>query len=320
MNYHKIRNRPNQFLALTSVTVEEFDEFLPLFEKMLKWELRRTATGSIRKNKLELPDTLNTSSIFLFFTLTYLKLNPLQEHHAASFDLTQPSVSRLIRIGIKALNEVLRKLGHQPCRDGESFAQFMTKIRSYSSDNQDDKTDDDHFYLDASGNEVQRPQDDTAQKDNYSGKHHHHELKNTFISNQYAEVLYLGPTHIGSIHDKKMVDEENICFPDYSFLWKDLGYQGYIPENVICFEPNKKPQNGELTSEQKAENQLIASVRVVVEHAIGGVKRCRIVKDTIRLYNYTIRDMVIETCTALHNFRCRSRGRNTPHPLFRFVC
>ena len=76
----------------------------------------------------------------------------------------------------------------------------------------------------------------------------------------------------------------------------------------------KKPRNGELTSKQKFENQIIASVRVVVEHAIGGVKRCRIVKDTIWLYNYTIRDMLIETCAKRHKFRLKSRGANKPHP------
>lgn len=317
MNYTKIRTKPKQFLALTSVTVEEFDELLPHFEKQLKWFLRRTANGGLRKNKLKLPDSLNSFDIFLFFILTYLKLNPLQEQHAASFDISQPSVSRLVRVGLKAINEALRKLGHQPCRDGEEFANFIAKIRSEQSGNQSDN-DDDHFYVDASGAEVLRPLDDTAQEDNYSGKHHHHELKNTFISNQYARVLYLGRTFIGRTHDKKMVDEENIVFPDYSFIWKDLGYQGYLPDNVTCFEPHKKPRNGELTSDQKSENQIIASVRVVVEHAIGGVKRCRIVKEAIRLYNYWIRDMIIETCTALHNFRVNSRGGNQPHPMFRF--
>jgi hypothetical protein len=30
-------------------------------------------------------------------------------------------------------------------------------------------------------------------------------------------------------------------------------------------------------------NHLIASVRIVVEHVIAGVKRCRIVKDVFRL-------------------------------------
>ena len=170
MNYDKLRTKPKQFLSLTSVTVEEFDEFLPTFEKELKWVLRRTARGNIRKNKLKLPEALSSAAIFLFFTLSYLKLNPLQEHHAASFDISQPSVSRLMRLGLRALNETLRKLGHKPCRDGEEFAKFIAQRRSKEDDNQANKEDGDHFYVDASGAEVQRPKDDTAQQDNYSGK------------------------------------------------------------------------------------------------------------------------------------------------------
>ena len=125
MNYHKLRNKPKQFLSLTSVTVEEFDEFLPTFEKELRWMLRRTARGNIRKNKIKLPDALNSTAIFLFFTLSDLKINPLQEHHAASFDISQPSVSRLIRLGLQALNEGLRTLVHKPGRDGEEFANLL---------------------------------------------------------------------------------------------------------------------------------------------------------------------------------------------------
>ena len=67
---------------------------------------------------------------------------------------------------------------------------------------------------------------------------------------------------------------------------------------------------------QKKENQLIASVRIVVEHAIGGVKRCRIVKEIIRIYNADIRDRVIETCAALHNYRLAKRGGYKKHELF----
>ena len=317
MNYHKLRGKPNQFLALTSVTVEEFDELLLIFAAQLTWFLRRTTRGNIRKNKLQLPDSLNTAELFLFFILTYLKLNPLQEHHAASFDISQPSVSRFVRIGLNALNHALEKLGCKPCRTGEDFSDFMDIRRTKKTDNEEDIPDDDHFFIDASDDQIQRPMDSTAQEDNYSGKHHHHEVKNTFVGNQYGEVLYLGPTTPGSVHDKRMADEENIVFPDYSFIWKDLGYQGYLPENIICFEPHKKPRNGELTDEQKAENQFIAGVRIVIEHAIGGVKRCRIVKETIRLYNYWIRDRVMETCTALHNFRIKCRGRHQTHPMFR---
>ena len=55
----------------------------------------------------------------------------------------------------------------------------------------------------------------------------------------------MGPTTDGSIHDKRMADEEEINYPNDSFLWKDLGYVGYLPENVQCFEPIKKPKNAE---------------------------------------------------------------------------
>lgn len=163
---------------------------------------------------------------------------------------------------------------------------------------------------------VQRASNEVEQEYNYSGKHRHHEVKNTYISDEKSRVLYLGVTWQGSIHDKKMADEESIVFPKHSFLWKDLGYQGYLPDNTDAFELYKKPKNGELTKWQKIENQAIASVRIVVEHAIGGVKRCRIMKDIIRLHSLVIRDRVIETCTALHNFRVRIRKPYKINQLF----
>jgi DDE superfamily endonuclease len=57
-------------------------------------------------------------------------------------------------------------------------------------------------------------------------------------------------------------------------------------------------------------NHLIASVRIVVEHAIAGVKRCRIVKDVFRLTTSGISDMVMEIACGLHNLRVSCR-----HPL-----
>ena len=44
-------------------------------------------------------------------------------------------------------------------------------------------------------------------------------------------------------------------------------------------------------------------MRVRVEHAIDGVKRYRIVKDTLRNWKADFRDLVCETCCGLHNFR-----------------
>ena len=57
-------------------------------------------------------------------------------------------------------------------------------------------------------------------------------------------------------------------------------------------------------------NHLISGVRIIVEHGIAGVKRCRIVKDVLRLTTAGIADMVMEIACGLHNLRVSCR-----HPL-----
>src|SRR5882672_3423447 len=65
---------------------------------------------------------------------------------------------------------------------------------------------------------------------------------------------------------KKIVDEENPTFPQDSSLYKDTGFQGYEPQGVQTFQPQKKPRGQELTPEQRAQNTLISKVRIVIEH------------------------------------------------------
>ncbi len=43
----------------------------------------------------------------------------------------------------------------------------------------------------------------------------------------------------------------------------------------------KKPRGKPLTAEQKAENRRISRIRVRIEHVIGGVKRYRIIKQSV---------------------------------------
>ena len=69
--------------------------------------------------------------------------------------------------------------------------------------------------------------------------------------------------------------------------------------------PIKKSHGQELTLEQKAMNQDLTHRRRRIEHVYSSVKRCRIVKDQIRLWKAGIRDLVMEICCALHNFRIR---------------
>ena len=76
---------------------------------------------------------------------------------------------------------------------------------------------------------------------------------------------------------------------------------------VEIHQPKKKPRGGELTNEEKEQNRLIASIRIVVEHIISGIKRCRIVKEVYRNTKLGYADLVMELACGLHNFRSDCR-------------
>ena len=135
-----------------------------------------------------------------------------------------------------------------------------------------------------------------------------HTIKNNIVAGlEDRQIKYLSKTCEGKKHDKKICDEDGITLPDGSDLYRDTGFQGQELPGVNIHQPTKKPRGGELNSEQKAENQLISSVRVVVEHVISGVKRCRIVKDIFRNTKEAYDDIVLELACGLHNFRSDQR-------------
>ena len=69
--------------------------------------------------------------------------------------------------------------------------------------------------------------------------------------------------------------------------------------------PTKQPRGQELTLEEKLANQALHHRRRRIEPGNRSVKRCRLVKDRIRLWHEGVRDLVMERCCALHNFRVR---------------
>jgi hypothetical protein len=88
-------------------------------------------------------------------------------------------------------------------------------------------------------------------------------------------------------------------------LLQDLGFLAFTLPAVAILMPTKKPRGQELTWEQQLANQTLHQRRLRIEHVNSSVKRCRIVKDRIRLWKADVRDLVMELCCALHNFRVR---------------
>ena len=102
-----------------------------------------------------------------------------------------------------------------------------------------------------------------------------------------------------------MADTTPYPLPAGSQLLQDLGFQGFTLEGVDILQPTKKPRGRELTPAQKADNREIARRRGRIEHVNSSVKRCRMLKETIRMWKDGIRDMVMEIGCAPHNFRVR---------------
>ena len=134
-----------------------------------------------------------------------------------------------------------------------------------------------------------------------------HTVKNNTLINLTCKVLFLTDTVAGKKHDKKLADETGYTLPSGSKLAQDTGFQGFSLDNVAILQPKKKPKGQELTDMEKDVNRWLSSLRIRIEHAIGGVKRYRIVKDRIRNWKVGFKDKVIETCCGLHNFRLNFR-------------
>jgi DDE superfamily endonuclease len=125
------------------------------------------------------------------------------------------------------------------------------------------------------------------------------------LINAALTILCLSETYAGSTHDKRIADATPYPLPAGSRLPQDLGFLAFTPDRVEIIMPTRKPRGRKLTRAHKAANRRIARRRGRIEHVHSSVKRCRIVHDICRLRKAGVRDMIMEVCCALHNFRVR---------------
>jgi hypothetical protein len=291
MQYIKARQNERQFKALTSLSLEQFDVLLSIFE--FKWEefiQKFNLDGSPRmrkyvpKNEKQLPTVADK----LFFILFYQKTNSLQEVVASYFDLDVSMTNKWIHI----LSPILDK----------SLERYAPKSRMEDVELKKDET----YITDGSERPIQR--DTYQQEEYYSGKKGTHTMKNALLITTLGLILWLGATHVGKVHDKPMV--ENLNFHTPIRLLADLGFLGWNPKNVQLVLPHKKPRNTktqkrELTQEQKDFNKELSKKRVKVENVLAHVKILRIVKDKNRNYRFGFRENLMFSACSLYNFRLK---------------
>jgi DDE superfamily endonuclease len=140
---------------------------------------------------------------------------------------------------------------------------------------------------------------------NSSGKKKDNTVKNVLLVNALLTILFLSDTYGGRTHDLRIAEATPSPLPAGSGLLQDLGFLSCTLPDVAILMPTKKPRGEELSLEQQLTNQALHQRRLRIEHVNSSVKRCRIVKDRIRLWKQGVRDLVMELCCALHNFRVR---------------
>jgi len=129
VQFSDVQSRPMEFLDLTSLTLDEFEQLVPPFEAafqahMAHWRLdgkpRTSRQFSVYKNY-----PLPTPEDRLFFLLTYLKTYSLQVVQGRLFGMGQSKANQWIHVLLPALQAALRSLGDSPARSLWALAQRL---------------------------------------------------------------------------------------------------------------------------------------------------------------------------------------------------
>jgi len=293
LDYESVKDKPKTFRAMTSLDRFEFEELCSVFSEVWNEHTHQHEKDPAKGGRKPI---LKTMQDRLFFILFYLKVYPLQEVLAHLFDRSQGQANFYIYELSAVWRETLKKTGDLPTRIPE---ERLAKLAE--EEGQD-------FGIDGTERRRERPKDPVYQKRYYSGKKKAHTIKNNLVVGlDDRRIKHLSKTHEGKKQDKKISDEEGITVPAGSDLYRDSGFQGHNLPGVNLHQPKKKPRGSELNLVDKVQNRLVASVRIVVEPIIAGVKRCRIVKDIFRNTKEAYEDMVMELACGLHNFRTEHR-------------
>jgi hypothetical protein len=234
MTYATLQSDRREFLALTGLTLQEFqlllNAFTPAYERRypkdrtLADRPRQRCAGGGRKGVLDCPEQK------LLFLLVYLKTYPLQVLMGELFGLSQPGVNYWIHRLLPVLRDALDSLSVLPERNPNDFARSQTATGTEP-----------RLIIDGTERRRQRPKSPEKQALHYSGKKKAHTDKNVVIVDLRRKCIgFLSRTYVGKTHDKKIADSEGISYPPKAELYKDTGFQGYEPAVTRTCQAKKK--------------------------------------------------------------------------------
>lgn len=303
LSFTKLSRRPRVFQRMTGLTLEEFNQLFDKFRSSWQFFVNREFLSKERKRKFGGGRTSRLPSLEdkLLFILVYTRTYPTMVVLGILFGFEDSRACTWVGRLLPLLDQALGFNHSRPQRGkGRSLEEILAEFPELQEFG---------ISLDGTERPVKRPKDSKKQKSQYSGKKKRHTKKNVLITHPVnRKVVYLSQTRDGPVHDKKVIEEENLScnIPNLRGI-TDTGFLGFILGSLRLIMPKKNTKLNKLSESDKEQNRAISSIRVIAEHAICGVKINRSTKDIFRNYKEEYIDLFMSIACGLHNLRVNSR-------------
>ncbi len=285
--------------SLTGLSAEEFINLVPSFRKAF-YEIKNEKYEREKAKRQRRPGSgteglLASAEDKLFFILLYLKCYPTFDVLAFFYQCNRSASCRNAHRHMKVLEKTLGRKQVLPKRKINSAKEFFEIFPEAKE-----------VFIDGTERPIRRPQDNETQKNNYSGKKKRHTKKNIVICDRHKRIGFLGKTTQGKEHDFTILKSEDVLphIPSDVAAYCDLGFQGIQTEfpDLQAVLPAKKPRGKELSAHEKEHNRTKSRTRILVENALAGVKRLRIVSDIFRNRVKNFDDLAMLVASGLWNY------------------
>ena len=283
--------------ALTGLKVAEFNTLVVDFEWNYKEFEAKRKIERIRKLGGGRTSKLETVREKLFYVLWYMKTYPTFDVASFSVGFARSSACYWMHDLLPILEQTMKRKLVLPVRrisDPEEYFKLFPEAKE--------------VFVDAVERLKQRPKKKKAQQKTYSGKKKMHTRKSVVVSDKNRRILVVTKQKSGRRHDKRLADKESVfeMIPKEIIVFTDTGFQGEQKTHPNICMPKKKSKGNPLTYDEKEMNKVISSYRVLVEHAIGGLKRFRCMGEKLRNHRAYIDDTFILLSAGLWNYHLAS--------------
>lgn len=259
--------------AMLGISKQEFASLLPVFTSALKSFIRNRRPNRKRAIGAGQKGSFKTVEEKLAFILMYAKIYPTFDVMGCLTGTERTRSCRNVHILLGVLEDALGRKLVLPKRKIRSVEEFFEKFPEARD-----------IFPDGTERPVQRPVDSKKRKKLYSGKKKRFTRKTIVIADEKKRILILTQTKSGRRHDKRLLDKSGLprVIPDSVAVFADTGFQGMERDHPNTLIPKKASKNHPFTEADKQNNRIISGLRIVAEHAIGGMKRFKAASDIYR--------------------------------------